>query len=86
MNPSTQDYATARTEEAKGSAASMVDKAKAAATDLKAGVKETMGYDATADRLEAERLRAAGTSQQVKQDVKSSAYDVKGKVEEKLGQ
>jgi len=63
----------------------MMEKAKAAATDLKAGVKETMGYDATADRLEAERLRAAGAGQEVQRDVKSGAYDVKGKVEEKLG-
>lgn len=85
MNPSTQDYTKARAEQAQGMGAGMMDKAKAAATDLKAGVKETLGYDATADRLEAERLRAQGAATQTTHDAKSTAHDVKGKVEEKLG-
>ena len=86
MNPSTRDYTQARAEDVQGAGANLMDKAKAAATDLKAGVKETMGYDATADRLEAERLRAAGATAQTEHNVKSNVHDVKGKVEEKLGQ
>jgi len=86
MKPSTADYSQARKQELQGDAANLMDKAKATAYDVKAGVKETFGADATADRAEAERLRVAGTVQELKHDAQAQAHDVKGKVEQKLGQ
>jgi hypothetical protein len=83
--PSTQDWTQSKTEGTKGQVESIYDKGKAAAYDLKAGVKEGLGYDANADRVEAERLRAEAGAKKTEHDAKSTFYDTKQNLERKVG-